>query len=613
MRSFSLFIRCTLLSTCVVLFGLSSCSSIKLLLQGGEKQVKREPRPSEPGPYILIFAFDGVGYDQLMEAIHSGKAPAMAGMLGREEGYGLYEHAYSVPNAVSILPSTTIAAWSSIFTGAPTAWNGVAGNEWFVREDMKFFAPVPVSVQEMDDNRAMVTEGLVSKALKSPTLFQQAGVKSAVSLNPVYRGADYFTLVDPVSMVALYTEFLAHPGGENSPEKVDIYEKLDKESVPKLLDSIEDHGVPKIQVVYFPGIDLYTHLARDPIPMEVNYLETVTDPLVAQILEAYRGYGVLDQTYVVVIADHGHTPVLKDPQHALGTDPNGGPAAAVKAAGFRPRKFVLNPGASEQDYQAVFAYQGAIAYVYLADRSTCPKAGMTCDWKRPPRYTEDVLPAVRAFYNSNKTGKPIPVLKNTLDLIFTRRPTRPGKNTQEYEIFDGHRLVPIWKYLIRHPRPDLIQLDKRMEWLSMGPYGNRSGDILLLTRSGLNRPIEKRYYFSAPYYSWHGSASPQDSHIPLVVARKDFPGTKLKKMVNNVAGLQPSQLALVPLVRALLTSELAPGPGLPIVNRGSDESAAPVAKSPSSSSPSRPTSGVNEPAAAATSNRPRKPLGWATR
>jgi predicted AlkP superfamily pyrophosphatase or phosphodiesterase len=152
-----------------VLFGLSSCSSIKLLLHGGEKQVKREPRPSEPGPYILIFAFDGVGYDQLMGAIHSGKAPAMAGMLGREEGYGLYEHAYSVPNAVSILPSTTIAAWSSIFTGAPTAWNGVAGNEWFVREDMKFFAPVPVSVQEMDDNRAMITEGLVSKALKSPT------------------------------------------------------------------------------------------------------------------------------------------------------------------------------------------------------------------------------------------------------------------------------------------------------------------------------------------------------------------------------------------------------------------------------------------------------------
>jgi Type I phosphodiesterase / nucleotide pyrophosphatase len=551
----SILIRCALVSTCVALFTLTSCSSAKLLLNGGEKQVKQHLRPSEPGPYVLVFAFDGAGYDQLMEAIQSGKAPAMAAMLGREEGHGLYEHAYSVPNAVSILPSTTIAAWSAIFTGAPTAWNSVSGNEWFVREEMKFYAPVPVSVEEMDDNRAMITEGLVGKSLKSPTLFQQAGVKSAVSLNPVYRGADYFTLVDPVSMVTLYTEFLARGGGENSPEKIDIYEKLDKDSVPKLLDSMKDHGVPKIQVVYFPGIDLYTHLATDPLPMEFAYLETVTDPLVAKILDAYRNYGILDQTYVVVIADHGHTPVLRDPRHALGANSSEGPAAVVEAAKFRPRKFVLNPGPKEQDYQAAFAYQGAIAYVYLADRSTCPSPGMTCDWKRPPRYRQDVLPVARAFYNSNKTGKPVPPMKNTLDLIFARIPTPPGKNTQEYEIFDGHRLVPIWEYLIRHPRPDLVQLDKRMEWLSMGPYGNRSGDILLLTRSGLNRPIEDRYYFSGPFHSWHGSASPQDSHIPLIVARQNYPSAKLKKMVDKVTGSQPSQLALVPLVLELLVSE----------------------------------------------------------
>ena len=63
---------------------------------------------------------------------------------------------------------------------------------------------------------------------------------------------------------------------------MDIYEDLDKKSVPKLLDAIEDHGVSKIQVVYFPGIDLYTHLASDPLRMEVDYLERVTDPLVAK-------------------------------------------------------------------------------------------------------------------------------------------------------------------------------------------------------------------------------------------------------------------------------------------------------------------------------------------
>src|SRR3984957_17121201 len=493
----SILLRCALVSTCVALSLLTSCTTAKFILHGGER-AKKHIRPDQPGPYVLIFAFDGAGYDQLMEAINSGKAPAMAGMLGKSEGGGLYEHAYSVPNAVTILPSTTIAAWSAIFTGAPTAWNSVSGNEWFVREEMKFYAPVPVSVEEMDDNRAMIIEDLVGKQLKTPTLFEQAGVKSSVSLNPIFRRADYFTVVDPISMVTLYTEFIARGGGENSPEKMDIYEDLDKKSVPKLLDGIEDHGLSKIQVVYFPGIDLYTHLASDPLAMEVDYLERVTDPLVAQVLAYYQNLGVLDQTYVMIIADHGHTPVLRDPKHALGSDSNDGPDAALKSAGFRPRKLVLNPGANEQDYQSAVAYQGAIAYVYLANRATCRNAGTTCDWKRPPRWRQDVLPVARAFYESNKTGTPVPQMKDTLDLIFARVPTPAGQPTMEYQIFDGHRLVPIREYLEAHPRPDLIQLDRRMQWLSAGPYGNRAGDILLLTKSGLELPIPKRYYFSGP-------------------------------------------------------------------------------------------------------------------
>jgi hypothetical protein len=575
-------LRCALVSTCVALSILTSCSSVKFLLHGGER-AKSHIRPDQPGPYVLIFAFDGVGYDQLMEAIDSGKAPAMAAMLGKSEGGGLYEHAYSVPNTVSILPSTTIAAWSAIFTGSPTAWNGVPGNEWFVREDMKFYAPVPVSVAEMDDNRAMILEDLVGKALKTPTLFEQAGVKSSVSLNPIYRRADYFTVADPVSMVTLYTEFIARGGGENSPEKMDVYEDLDKKSVPKLLDAIEDHGVSKIQVVYFPGIDLYTHLASDPIPMEVNYLETVTDPLVAQVLAYYQNLGILDQAYVMIIADHGHTPVLRDPKHALGADSNEAPADVVKAAGFRPRKFELVPGPNEQDYQAAFAYQGAIAYVYLADRSTCPNPGTTCDWKRPPRFRQDVLPVARAFYTSNKTGKPVPQMKDTLDLIFARVPTPAGQPTMNYQIFDGNRLVPISEYLKAHPRPDLIQLNRRMQWLSAGPYGNRSGDILLLTKSGLNIPIQKRYYFSGPYHSWHGSASWQDSHIPLVVARQNDSGAKLKQIVDGAAGPNPSQLSLVPIVLTLLATEQPPAtppvPAAPPSSPGSPPSATPAAKS----------------------------------
>jgi hypothetical protein len=59
--------------------------------------------------------------------------------------------------------------------------------------------------------------------------------------------------------------------------------------------------------------------------------------------------------------------------------------------------------------------------------------------------------------------------------------------------------VAISDYLARHPRPDLLQLETRMRQLSAGLYGHRAGDILLLARSGLERSIEERFYFSGPY------------------------------------------------------------------------------------------------------------------
>ena len=118
-----------------------------------------------------------------------------------------------------------------------------------------------------------------------------------------------------------------------------------------------------------------------------------------------------------------------------------------------------------------------------------------------------------------------------------------------------------------------------MRWLSAGPYGNRSGDILLLTRSGLNNPIQDRYYFSGPYHSWHGSASPQDSYVPLIVARQNYPSAKLRKIVDKASGPQPSQLALVPVVFALLASEPSPTPAMPPARPGSDQSATHAVKS----------------------------------
>ncbi len=545
--------------------------ALTVVTQGGEHQLRNVVLPAPPGPRVLIFALDGAGYHELMEAIRSGKAPHLQALLGPEQQDGRFAHAYGVPNAISILPSTTMAAWSSIFTGQPPAQTGVPGNEWFVREQRQFYAPGPVSITDTTDNLKMMTEGLVGKAIETPTLYELIGQPSYVSLAPIYRGATLFTTIESTAFGDLMTKFVTGVV-DGGPVNQALYAVIDEDSVSTLTTALKEHGVPILQVVYFPGIDLFTHEAaehmdgKEPLPLEVEYLESVTDKAVGEVLHTYEEFGVLDETYILFIADHGHTPVLDDDRHALGSEGDHEPPALIEKTGFRLRKFVLNPAETDQDYQAAVAYQGAMAYIYLADRSTCPTKGERCDWERPPRLEEDVMPVVRAFYTVNETGDPIPELKGTLDLIFAREPRPPGQNALPFQVFDGKKLVPIPEYLARHPRPDLLQLDARMKWLGAGPYGERVGDIVLLARSGLERPIEDRFYFSHPYRSWHGSPTLQDSHIPFVLARQGDTGKRLQTIVKAAMGKFPSQLDVVPLVRTLIgrnkqLRELAvPGP-----------------------------------------------------
>jgi len=528
------------------------CSVIGNIARGGAERVNPNPPVAASKSHILIFALDGAGYDQLMLSIRSGKVNRLKEFLGAEGMNGVFEHGYSVPDTISILPSTTVAAWSSVFTGQPPAYTGVTGNEWFVREQMQFYAPAPVSIADTSDTQKMITEDLVGKMLQVPTLYELVGLHSNVSLSQVYRGATVYTTLEPSAIVDMTAAFLKGVVGAQSIRR-EIYANIDQDSVTKLIAEISDKGLPDLQVVYFPGIDLYTHLAPDPLTQQLEYLETVTDPSIGRVFDTYEKLGALNDTYVILIADHGHTPVLNDAQHALGTTDENTPTALIARTGFRLRPLLLIPPADQQDYQAVVAYQGAMAFIYLADRSTCASIGSRCAWSQPPRFRQDVRPILRAFYKVNQSGRPIPQLQRTLDLIFSREPAPLGSNALPFKVFDGTKLIPIPEYLAKHPRPDLIDLDQRMQWLGSGPYGNRAGDIVLLARSGLNRSIEERYYFSGPYHSWHGSPSEQDSHIPFIVARKADSGATLRALVAEVVRDAPSQLKLVPLVRKLAT------------------------------------------------------------
>src|SRR5690606_5195930 len=130
-----------------------------------------------------------------------------------------------------------------------------------------------------------------------------------------------------------------------------------------------------------------------------------------------------------------------------------------------------------------------------------------------------------AFYQANETGAAVPALRGTIDLIFAREPRGPGEDALPFQVFDGESLVPVADFLRANPRPELLELEARLDDLATGPFGHRAGDLLLLARTGMERPIEDRYYFSGEYRSWHGSPGAQDSRITLAIARQGLSGT----------------------------------------------------------------------------------------
>lgn len=528
---------------------MASCGpAARLFVQGGQRQLGKNLHPTRPGPRMIVFALDGAGYAQFMEAVHSGKAPHIAALLGRDETGDVFAHAYSVPNAIAILP-TTLPAWTATFTGVSSGYNGISGDEFFVRSDAQFYAPVPVSVQSPDDALMMMSSDLLGKMIESPTVFEQLGLRSYVSLNGVYRGADVFTGIDRAAYAALVATLVREKLRDSRAYRA-LFAKVDESSVNAIINNIRSHGFADLQVVYFPGIDLFTHRAVNGLDAQVRYLEQVTDKSVGEIIAYYRKHGELNNTYVLFIADHGHTPVLEDDRHALGNHTTNDLPRLLERTGFRVRPLKLAP--ATRDYQAVAAYEGVMAYIYLADRSSCPAKGEVCDWKKPPRLKEDVMPVVRALYRSNASGQPIAEFRGALDLIFAREPVAPGHDTRTFEIFNGTKLVPIYRYLWEHPRPDLVDLGRRIRWLSQGPYGDRAGDIVVLPRFNITLPIAKRFYFGPPYHSEHGSPSMQDSHIPFVVACPTRSGRELRQIVKRKLSPEPSQLDVVPLIKSLL-------------------------------------------------------------
>jgi hypothetical protein len=159
-----------------------------------------------------------------------------------------------------------------------------------------------------------------------------------------------------------------------------------------------------------------------------------------------------------------------------------------------------------------------------------------CDWSRPPRFREDVLKAAQAYFDANRSGRYAPRMKNTLDMILTRRPRPFAQDDLPFEVYVGHgKLLPLRDYLRTHPHADWVAFESRLRDLAVGRYGERAGDVILIARNGHGATPDGRYYFSdSKQESVHGSASQQDSEVVLIVAHPSRSVADLENIVRGV-------------------------------------------------------------------------------
>jgi hypothetical protein len=510
------------------------------------------PTSAPSTPPLLVLALDGVSRDLLYDMVRGGKLPNLAILLGGDR----LAHAYFDTTLLSTLPSSTMAAWVTAFTGVAPAVHGVTGNEYFIRETRTFACPAPVSFADATPTLEIYTDDAIDKLTDAPTVYDRMRVRSPDSLmwvvmSQVYRGADRLFLARRTAIAGAMAGFLESWLEQHASESTSrkLYEDLDNAAIESVTEQLDQGPVPDVLTVYLSGTDLYAHTAKEgPDQARRGYLVDVIEPAVARLTAKLRARHALAKRWVIVTADHGHTEVLKDGMHALAT---AGPPEVLRQAGFRLRPFKRAVDASDP-FSAVLAYGGAMAYVYLADRSRCAGATDACPWEEPPRYEDDVLVAAEAFARANGAESTVPSMKGTLDMIFVRRP-RPVKDVDlPFEVYvGGGKTMPIDDYLKQHPHPTYVAVAARMHDLAVGVHGERAGDLLLLAHNGDRDRPEDRYYFAGPYRSWHGSPSRGDSELPFIVANPTQQAAAIGKRVRRVLGDRPFQQKVTDVILEL--------------------------------------------------------------
>lgn len=465
---------------------------------------------------VVVLDIDGLRRDVFFRALANERLPAIARILGGPDAkHGLHLE------PVSTAPSITFGAQASMFTGAPASQTGLPGNQFFDRFGQhsngapRFYALDVGDTLALDDAVAVFSgQGLVNSLLSPQvtTLYEHAsqrGLISTVVYNMLARGAKHWLRPSLIEIARLTK------GGGLVGMAAEAY---DRQMLTIALAHLQTGIKPDVFTLYFMGLDHRSHRAGPDA--QYAYLTEVIDPLIDHLLRELDAHDMMRNTLFVIASDHGQVAVTPDDQHSLRLSfPFDREMGYVfDALGLDVHDF---PG-EDPNCDAVVASNGGLAQVYLQNQLG--------HWRDKARFSEDVLPVARAFWEAHQTGRYAADLQGALSLVLVRDVERHGWEANYQALTPEGEVVALKAYLAAHPELEMVEAETRLKQLAT-PL---SGDILLAANTAAG------FYFGAPVSGTHGGLHPDESEAVLSF---------------GLAGGSPAQIAALRLAIERTVSE----------------------------------------------------------
>ena len=253
---------------------------------------------AEPARRAVLIDVDGVRRDTFEQTYTAGRLPNLA---------RIFAQAVWFERASTVTPSVTMAAQGSIATGVLPAQHGVIGNQWYDKESGRLYDYMSAAGLSCVYGFTVLSGqeclgGLGNRHLLAKTIYEAAaerGFDSVVAYNQYWRGASR-----PAAPTAVEARAFL-PGN-----KLD-FKRFDTQMAGRAVAELQAHGLPAILTLYFTGADTTGH--ESGIGAQPDYLATVIDPLVGQVLDVIAG---LDpewraHTLFLLTSDHGRTAVTE--------------------------------------------------------------------------------------------------------------------------------------------------------------------------------------------------------------------------------------------------------------------------------------------------------------